>query len=190
MPRGSLTAVVLFALGFGGVLGYTWALRAVPGSEEGARDAPAAPSTIQQSTPLTLAAANEEKPAVQEPDAASGAQPAQPDAATVAGWVAEAKSMDPVRRAEAITALSKAPKSQAVPALRRVLDAGDLEDGQHALRSLNTLALEQGDADKSIQNVLRRAKYHVGDPSLVQEVQAALDSIESGDSQTNTRVQP
>jgi len=61
-----------------------------------------------------------------------------------------------------------------------VLSAGERQvDRPLALKSLRTLALNQGDADEGIRNVLRQAIYHGDDDATVQGAQAVLDDVES-----------
>jgi len=101
-------------------------------------------------------------------------------AETIAQWVADTQSTDARVRAAAIAALAEAPKAEAVPALERVLKAGEPEvDRQIAVRSLHVLALREADDDGAIRNVLRDAMYHGDDEGVTQSVQAVLEDIEA-----------
>jgi hypothetical protein len=97
----------------------------------------------------------------------------------VARWISAATGSDAAARAEAITALGNAPKAQALPVLRKVLEVGDPEvDRQLALSSLHALALDQGDTDGRIRKALRDAVYHGDDDSVGQGAQTILEDIE------------
>jgi HEAT repeat protein len=98
----------------------------------------------------------------------------------IARWIADTRSNDPGTRAAAIAALANAPKAQAVPALERVLESGEPQvDRQIALRSLHALALNDGDHDNAIRDVIRRAMYHSDDENVTQTAQALLEDIEA-----------
>lgn len=96
-----------------------------------------------------------------------------------ARWVVESRSEDPQTRAAAIVALARAPKSVALPALRRILDGPSSDEQQIALSSLHTIAIEQGDHDGRIRDTIRGAIYHGGDESVSQNAQALLEDIEA-----------
>jgi len=99
---------------------------------------------------------------------------------TVGKWVAAAGGADAKAREAAIAALAKAPRAQALPVLTRVLKSGDPRtDKPLALRSLRTLAIDQGDADNHIREALREAVYHGDDDALVQSAQTTLDDVEA-----------
>lgn len=98
----------------------------------------------------------------------------------VARWIADVESPDPRSRANAIAALAKAPKEEAVPVLSHVLETGEPQVDRHiALRSLHAIALEQGDDDGGIRQALRGAIYHGDDDSVSENAQALLDDIEA-----------
>lgn len=98
----------------------------------------------------------------------------------IARWIADTQSTDAKTRAAAIVALAEAPKAEAVPALKRVLKAGEPQlDRQIAVRSLHVLALQQDDDDGAIRDVLRDAVYHGDDEGVTQSAQAVLEDIET-----------
>jgi hypothetical protein len=81
-------------------------------------------------------------------------------------------------RVAAIERLSKAPRDQALPLLKRVLLNGDpAVDRPAAQLGLRELALAQGDADGRIRDVLREVIYHGDDESLATDAQESLDVI-------------
>lgn len=95
-------------------------------------------------------------------------------------WAIRAASDDPRTRATAIAALAHAPKTVAVPALNRVVEAGHTADEQQiALSSLYTIAIEQGDDDERVRHAIRRAIYHGSDDSVSENAQALLEDIEA-----------
>jgi len=180
MWRPSATLVVLFAVGYLGIVGYARAMRMdaddVPHGQQvvvaPTTPAPAAPDEMAPSTPVTPARGTE--PAQAGSDGSDGSSDA-----SVGKWVAAAAGDDAKAREAAITALAKAPRAQAIPALTRVLKSGDPgTDKPLALRSLRTLAIDQGDADNRIREVLRDAVYHGDEESLVQGAQSTLDEVE------------
>jgi len=122
-------------------------------------------------------------PAVSKP--ASAVHPASHDPApaasskTTAQWIADTASGNAATRAAAITALAEAPRTEALPVLKRILTDGEPQfDRPLALRSLRDLALNQGDADGAIRDAVRHAIYHGDDQTRVDELQEALDVIE------------
>ena len=105
----------------------------------------------------------------------------QPTAATASidGLAIDARSDDPTKRSSAIIALASAPKAQALPILKRAVDMSSPEgDRQLALRSLYTLAVEQGDDDGRIRDTLRTAIYHSDDEGVSQSAQAYLEDLD------------
>jgi hypothetical protein len=106
----------------------------------------------------------------------------------VAKWISEATGNDSEKRATAIAALAAAPRSEAIPVLERVLGVADAVERPLALRSLRTLARNEGDADQRIRSVVRKFVYHDSDEHVTQEAQATLDDIEHdlGQSTPNT----
>jgi len=70
------------------------------------------------------------------------------------------------------------PKDEALPVLKRVLTGGDPEvDRPLALESLQTLALEQGDEDGRVKDVLRQAVAHSDNEATAEAAQRTLDTI-------------
>ena len=98
----------------------------------------------------------------------------------VVEWIEQANDADARKRAAAIDALAVAPKAAAVPALHQVLNGGATADRQLALNSLRTLALNQGDTDGGIREVLRLVIYDGDDDSVASSAQATLEEIERG----------
>lgn len=122
-----------------------------------------------------------EAPPVEEATAPIGT----PD---VGRWITDSQSNDSRIRAVAIEALANAPKAQALPALERVLESGEPQvDRQIALRSLHRLALNDGDDNGAIRDVIRHAMYHSDDESVTQSAQAFLEDIEAA---LDERTQP
>lgn len=123
------------------------------------------------------------------PAQAAAAMPtdASPDPATVtaddvARWTRDASGGDADKRAAAIRALANAPVEQALPVLRHVLMNGEPGmDRPAALQSLRDLALNQGDPNSAIRNVIREAIYHGDDQTKTSEAQEALDVIEESE---------
>jgi hypothetical protein len=178
VSRASWALVALFALGCLSVLGYSWATRAGDPAvgdplEASKRDVGARGETADAPARSPSAA-----PAAESVDVADDRPARGPSAADVAQWSADTSSDDPEKRAKAITSLAKAPKAEALPVLRRVLNHGEpLFDRPLAIRSLRDLAIAQGDEDGSIQDALRYATYHEADPDLIRGAEAALDAI-------------
>lgn len=112
------------------------------------------------------------------PRLAPAASPANVSPERLARLSADATGQDPRARAAAIVALGSAPKADAAPVLEQVLGVADDADRPLALRSLRTLAQNQGDADDRIRSVVRRVLYHESDETLTQEAQATLEGIE------------
>ena len=99
--------------------------------------------------------------------------------ASVDGLAVDADSEDPQKRSSAIIALANAPKAEALPILKRAVDVSSSEsDRQLALRSLYTLAVEQGDDDGHIRDTLRTAVYHSDDEGVSQSAQAYLEDLD------------
>lgn len=122
--------------------------------------------------------------AVEPPAAPEVSKPIQPVRQTtitdVPRLIADTQSTEATTRAAAIEALAKAPKSQAVPALKRVLESGEPQvDRQIALQSLHQLALSDGDNSGQIRDAIRHAMYHSDDENVTQSAQAVLEDIEA-----------
>jgi HEAT repeat protein len=97
---------------------------------------------------------------------------------------AETASADPQLRAKAISALAKAPKSEALPVLRDVLTNGEPSiDRPLALQALRDLALDQGDDDGAIRSAVREVIYHGDDDAFALSAQGALEIIEESEMQ-------
>jgi hypothetical protein len=134
-------------------------------------------SGVDQSSRETAVVA-EQQPATQE--AADSSQVVSPEA--VPRLIADATSGDAEKRAAAIGALGRAPKSEALPVLRRIVNSGEPQvDRPLALRSLRDLALNQGDEDGGIRTVVREVIYHGDDESLAGAAQETLDIIEESE---------
>lgn len=178
MPRQSLTLVALFAISFMAFVGYPYLTRPQSAAAAKALATAAAPVSTQQV----------ESGAGQiEPTNASPSTPAE----ELDKLIAEATGEDARARAAAITALGTAPRLQAIPVLQRVLRSGEpVVDRPLALNSLRTLALQQGDADGGIRNVLRQAIYHGDDEATTNGAQTTLDDVEGYLSQAVANTHP
>jgi hypothetical protein len=186
--RVSLSFVALSMIGCMIALGYWSSMRVHDDRADSASARPAAMSV----EPAKLATpAVDATPAVQRA-AAESQQPATEDTAgwpqstssseDVARWIADATGADAEKRAAAITALGRAPKSDALPVLRRVVNSGEPEiDRPLALRSLRDLALYQGDEDGGIRTVVREVIYHGDDERMTRAAQDTLDVIEESE---------
>jgi hypothetical protein len=110
--------------------------------------------------------------------AAATSAPGRPD--TVEQWIKDTQDSDPKIRAAAIAKLANAPKAQALPALKNVLETGEPEVDRHiALNSLHTLALRDGDSNGQVRDVMRRAIYHSDNDDVTQSAQSLLDDVEA-----------
>ena len=142
----------------------------------------AEPSRPANDVPSTT----EPEPSSQDETTPNKATAAPPE--SVAQWIKDTQSLDPKTRAAAIAALADAPKSQAMPALERVIKTGEPDVDRHiALRSMHALALRDGDSTGQIRNVMRNAIYHGDDDGVTQTAQSLLDDIEA---EFATREQP
>ncbi len=163
--------VIAGSLVLAGGIVYAWSAR---GTDD-AHAKPPAPS------PVTAAKAVHAAPAPLASPAAAPPQAPPPSVEQMAAWVADTQSEDPQRRASAIAALARAPRAMAVPALRQVLTTGETSvDRPLALKSLSQLALEQGDDDGSVRNVIREDIYHGDGAELGTLAQSMLDDVERG----------
>jgi hypothetical protein len=111
--------------------------------------------------------------------------PVTPDAATIKTGAAkisqlalDAKSDDADQRAAAIDQLALAPRTLAIPVLQGLLSATDEHDRQLVLNALHTLALDQGDADGAIREMLRLTIYDGDDARVADNALIILDSIQ------------
>ncbi len=160
MIRRAFIPFALAALGILGVLGFRYATRA--------------PAVVEQS--------NHESPQIAADPEVVPSNPPQPAAPApdVARLKVDIDSGDPKTRAAAISALAQAPKSEALPLLERVLETGEPEvDRQIALRTLHAIALNDGDKDGRVREMLRAALYHGDDERVSQSAQAFLEDLEA-----------
>ncbi len=172
MAQTSVIVVSLVMLGTLGGLVYVHATRDESAGGDQIVSEPATVQTASVSTEEPAAAS-----AVEEPRVQPVKQAAAPD---VTRLIADTQSYDAKTRANAIEALGAAPKAQAIPVLERVLESGEPQvDRQIALRSLHTLALNDGDANGKIRDVMRHAMYHSEDEAVTQTAQALLEDIEA-----------
>jgi len=110
--------------------------------------------------------------------AAAAPRATRPD--TVEQWIKDTQDSDPKIRAAAIAKLANAPKAQALPVLKEVLDTGEPEVDRHiALRSLHAMALRDGDRDNQVRDVMRRGIYHSDNDGVTQTAQSLLDDVEA-----------
>ena len=173
MTQTSVIVVSIAVLGTLGGLAYVHANRDEPKQVETPRvEAPVAAAPTP-SEPEIPPAPETIKPAPVEP-----ARPTTTN--DVPRMIADTQSNDAKTRAAAIEALANAPKSQAVPALKRVLESGEPQvDRQVALQSLHKLALSDGDSNGQIRDVIRHAMYHSDEEGVTQSAQAFLEDIEA-----------
>ena len=123
-------------------------------------------------------------------DADVPAVPAQPQAAPaneVTQWIRDSQGTDANARATAIAALAGAPRDRSLPVLERLVMNADPADRPLALKSLQQLALEQGDTDNRIRSAMRDVIYHGDDEQLAAGAQAALDSVEIAEQERKKR---
>ncbi|HEY5807802.1 MAG TPA: HEAT repeat domain-containing protein [Povalibacter sp.] len=183
--RPSVVAVSLGMLAACGGLVYMQATRQSPDTASVAT-APAAPTAQQtqttsatetaQSTNTTASAVVASASNADDP--ATAPQAARPD--TVEQWIKDTQSSDPKIRAAAIAKLGSAPKAQALPVLKNVLESGEPEVDRHiALNSLHTLALRDGDKNGQVRDVMRSAIYHSDNDGVMQTAQSLLDDVEA-----------
>ena len=181
--RGPGALVVLFAVGFIGILGYASATRTAPTLVAENPTPAAKPEAEPAATPPpndTNAAAAVPAPADGPPteDAAESSDDRPLIAA--ARWISDTTGDDANKRALAITRLADAPKAQALPALQNVLESGEPRvDRPLAIKSLQALAVKQGDADGAIRDVLRGAIYHGDDEETTKAAQTAVSEIDN-----------
>lgn len=185
--RPSVITATLGMLAACGGLVYMQSTRQSPESAAAPAAATATPSQ-QTSTPdsvSTAATPSTNATAATEIASASSAaaaetkpQASRPD--TVEQWIKDTEDSDAKIRAAAIAKLANAPKAQAVPALKNVLDSGEPEVDRHiALRSLHALALRDGDSNGQVRDVMRRAIYHSDNDGVTQTAQSLLDDVEA-----------
>ncbi|MFC4309293.1 hypothetical protein ACFPN2_09395 [Steroidobacter flavus] len=132
----------------------------------------AASSTNSNAAMETAAAAQNDD------DAIAASKASRPD--TVEQWIKDTQDSDPKIRAAAIAKLANAPKAQALPALKNVLETGEPDIDRHiALNSLHTLALRDGDKNGQVRDVMRSAIYHSDNDGVMQTAQSLLDDVEA-----------
>lgn len=169
-------SVIIVSLAVVGTLGGLAYMHASRDDDSAIRDEPKPVAAIAKTVEPTV-------PAVVSRPAEALVQPApvvQTKPADVSRLIADIRSDDAKTRAAAIEALSNAPKEQAIPALKRVLESGEPQvDRQIALRSLHVLALNDGDDDGAIRDTLRYAMYHSDEEGVTQSAQAFLEDIEA-----------
>jgi hypothetical protein len=171
MSRQTLTLAGFFAAGCLAVVGYSFMTRVELAPEQ----APRPLATASLSTPPPSPPPPDEAFTATSEPAPSAAPPA---AAGVSGWLVDATGDDPKARSYAISALAHAPKDAALPVLKKVLTSGDPEvDAPLALESLQTLALDQGDEDGRVKDVLRQFISHSGDEEFAEKAQRTMDTI-------------
>lgn len=171
-PSHRLIAVSL--LGLGTIVAYSFATRT---NEDSSNSIPAVDAQ-HASRDVNQPIEDRATPTMDETvtDVAS-AESVPPE--TLAQWILDTRSTDEDKRIVAIVALGRAPKAEAVPALQTVLEIGERErDRQAALRSLHTLAIQQGDDDGRIRDAFRSAIYHGDDEGVTQSAQALLEDVE------------
>jgi hypothetical protein len=183
LSRFSLTLTAVGVFSFLTVLGVSWATR-TPLTHPEARTAIATAGSVGGRR--TLAGPDIPAQALSSLQSAPAAPGAAAPASALLSSVAVSKlaavavGTDPAARAAAITVLGAAPRLEGLSILQTVLKAGDTAvDRPLALRALRRLAIEQGDADGGIRDVLRAGIYDgTGDETAVRQDQAALDEIE------------
>jgi hypothetical protein len=179
MAQTSVVVVTLTMLGTLGGLAYVHASRNTLASDDETKPGTAVPAATESVRSYVEAPST---PAASKPAEAPVQPPAAQQSATndVAHWIAGVRSNDAKTRAAAIEALANAPKAQAIPTLERVLESGEPQiDRQIALRSLHTLALNDGDDTGAIRDAIRHAAYHGDDEGVTQSAQAFLEDIEA-----------
>lgn len=182
--RPSVIVIGLAMLAACGGLAYIQVSRESPGAA-GITPATALPSVDSTATetsrtePTTATSAVAAENST-ESESAPVANTASPGPDTVEQWIKDTQHSDPKIRAAAIANLANAPKAQALPALKEVIDTGEPDVDRHiALRSLHALALRDGDHDSQIRDLMRRAIYHSDNDGVSQTAQSLLDDVEA-----------
>jgi len=153
-------------------------------SEKAASAAPAqnspAPdmSTARYARSASVNGAADSSPSILTDTAVVAPASGLPD--TVEQWIKDTQDSDPKIRAAAIARLANAPKAQALPVLKDVLETGEPETDRHiALNSLHTLALRDGDSNGQVREIMRRAIYHSDNDGVTQTAQSLIDDVEA-----------
>jgi hypothetical protein len=176
MSRQALTLAGFFAAGCLAVVGYSLVTRVEPAAEQAPRPLVTASMASPSPSPSSQFSSPPPEALPSPPEPAPAAPPAA--MSNVDRLVAEATSENAKARTYAISALAKAPKDAALPVLTKVLNRGDLEEERHlALESLQTLALDQGDEDGRVKDVLRQFISHSGDEQFAEVAQRTMDTI-------------
>lgn len=181
-------SVIVVSLGMAAACGGLVYMQATRQSLDTAPVATAPTASLIQQTPTTsapetapstnTAAAAVVANASNADDATAVPQAARPD--TVEQWIKDTQSSDPKIRAAAIAKLGSAPKAQALPVLKNVLETGEPEVDRHiALNSLHSLALRDGDKSGQVRDVMRSAIYHSDNDGVMQTAQSLLDDVEA-----------
>ena len=151
---------------------------------QSSRTAPALDAAPTQTTTSASNASSESAGTAATPSSSSDSATAAASAVsrpdTVEQWIKDTRDNDPKIRAAAIVKLANAPKEQALPALKDVIDSGEPEVDRHiALNSLHTLALRDGDKSGQVRDVMRSAIYHSDNDGVMQTAQSLLDDVEA-----------
>lgn len=184
-------SVIVVALGMVAACGGLVYMQATRQSPDTAPVATTSAAPLAQQTPAPSEASTSEPAASSNTTASAGVstasnaddgadapQTARPD--TLEQWIKDTQSSDPKIRAAAIAKLGSAPKAEALPVLKNVLETGEPEIDRHiALNSLHTLALRDGDKNGQVRDVMRSAIYHGDNDGVTQTAQSLLDDVEA-----------
>jgi hypothetical protein len=176
MSRETLTLAGFFAAGCLAVVGYSLATRdGLPVDQE---PRPLVTASLAAPLPSSGPPSRPPEPLPSPSTPAEAAAVPTPIPTGVNKFAADAVSEDPRARAVAISALARVPKETALPALKKVLTGGDPEvDRPLALESLQTIALEQGDEDGRVKDLLRQTVVHSDNEKFAEAAQRTLDTI-------------
>jgi hypothetical protein len=173
--------IIAIVLGAGGVAAWQYSQQV--GEAAPVADTP--PAAMTPSVNAAIPSAVSTTLAVATPTAAG--QPQATPASEVTQWIRDTQNTDADARAAAITALAVAPRDRSLPVLERLVMNADPADRPLALKSLQQLALEQGDTDNRIRSAIRDVIYHGDDEQLAAGAQAALDSVEVAEQEKKKR---
>lgn len=183
------SSVIVVSLGMVAACGGLVYMQATRQSPDTAAVTTASPSpeqtgTASQTSPSQAAPSTNPTPSTEASsassadDATTAPQAARPD--TLEQWIKDTQSSDPKIRAAAIAKLGSAPKAQALPVLKNVLETGEPEVDRHiALNSLHSLALRDGDKNGQVRDLMRSAIYHSDNDGVMQTAQSLLDDVEA-----------